>query len=222
MGHGGTDSRRVRSRDWGTGTLLMQSPSRHGQSRERKPRRHSRSLTPLHALTPSLLSPARHTHSASGGALLATSMTTAVPPRGGRKSLLQGPLRRRWRPWLWCTLAGEETEVFWKSRAQRLTLRLGLGLQRRRWNARQCSPPRQISLLARGPGAVSSRHDWCFFSCVVAPSISPSASGNTGRMLSHAHPWTLRPQWSAGCRHGPWIMALPLCLLLGPSPGEHA
>lgn len=57
-----------------------------------------------------------------------------------------------------------------------------LGLQpscsnRRRWNAG--SPPRQISLLARRlQGLFSARHDWRFSTWVVAPSNTPSASGN--------------------------------------------
>lgn len=208
------ESSQPRLGDW---TLLMQRPSRHGQREQASP-----SLTVTHA------SSRPHTFSPVSCATYTLSLGRR-PPRhlhDDRRALPGRPEVFHPRP--------SQTEVAPLALVHTGGRRNGSLLEiaspafdTAPWSwfaasALECPPPRQISLLARGPGAVSSRHDWCFFSCVVAPSISPSASGNTGRMLSHAHPWTLRPQWSAGCRHGPWIMALPLCLLLGPSPGEHA
>lgn len=61
----------------------------------------------------------------------------------------------------------------------RLGLQPSCSNQDARWNADAGSPPRQISLLARRlQGLFSARHDWRFSAWVVAPSNTPSASGN--------------------------------------------
>ncbi|KAH7152931.1 hypothetical protein EDB81DRAFT_438043 [Dactylonectria macrodidyma] len=150
----------------------MQRSSRHGQC-ERKPR--SLAVTHGHCLSPTRPSPSleslphfvgthvaslgrrspRHLHDGPTPRHLAGDAGNAQAPTPSASSVtMVAPTASSTH-----TRAGEETEVFWKSRAQRLTTAAWP------WSAAsalECSPPRQMPLLARRPGLVSSLHDWCF------------------------------------------------------------